>query len=185
MNSAWPFFTILDHFGPFRPFWTILDHFDHFDRFWQFLTILDHFRFFLKKTNFRIFPGRFDTRGSMLPHLVPEILILYAFCDVGVVGVVVGGIGDSRSWIEYLSNAQYSILNTWWPASAPSLIALQLISHPPSFVFYICICICICICPICGRSTRRAGIWGLPHGFVSVDECGKEAGLWHPGEILL
>ena len=42
----------------------------------------------------------------MLPRLVPEILILYAFCDVvvvvvvvvGVVGVVVG-IGDSRSWM--------------------------------------------------------------------------------------
>ena len=28
------------------------------------------------------------------------------------------------------------------------------------------------------------GGWGLPHGFVSVDECGREAGLWHPGEIL-
>ena len=35
----------------------------------------------------------------MLPRLVPEILILYAFCDVGVVEVVVGGIGDSRSRI--------------------------------------------------------------------------------------
>ena len=38
----------------------------------------------------------------MLPRLVPEILILYAFCDVVGVGVgvgVVGGIGDSRSWM--------------------------------------------------------------------------------------
>ena len=42
----------------------------------------------------------------MLPRLVPEILPLYAFCDV-VVGVGVGvvvvvvvvGIGDSRSWM--------------------------------------------------------------------------------------
>ena len=34
----------------------------------------------------------------MLPRLVPEILVFYAFCDVGVV-LLVGGIGDSRSWI--------------------------------------------------------------------------------------
>ena len=48
------------------------------------------------------FSGRFDTSGSMLPRLVSEILILYAFCDVGVgVVVVVVGIGDSRSWIIY------------------------------------------------------------------------------------
>jgi len=44
----------------------------------------------------------------MLPRLVPEILPLYAFCDVigvGVAGVVVGvvvaGVGDSRSWISH------------------------------------------------------------------------------------
>ena len=43
---------------------------------------------------FRIFSGRFDTSGSMLPRLVPEILIIYALGDV------VGGIGDSRSWIS-------------------------------------------------------------------------------------
>ena len=30
--------------------------------------------------------------------MVPEMLILYGFCDV--VGVVVGGIGDSRSWMS-------------------------------------------------------------------------------------
>ena len=37
----------------------------------------------------------------MIPHLVPEISPLDAFCDVGVgVGVVgVVGIGDSRSWM--------------------------------------------------------------------------------------
>ena len=37
---------------------------------------------------FRIFSGCFDTSGSMIPRLVPEILPL-----------VVVGIGDSRSWI--------------------------------------------------------------------------------------
>ena len=42
------------------------------------------------------FFGHFDTSGSMLPRLVPEISPLDAFCDVGV-GVV--GIGDSRSWM--------------------------------------------------------------------------------------
>ena len=39
----------------------------------------------------------------MIPSLVPEISPLDAFCDVGVVVGVVGvgvlGIGDSRSWI--------------------------------------------------------------------------------------
>ena len=35
----------------------------------------------------------------MIPRLVAEISPLDAFCDVGVVVVVVG-IGDSRSWIE-------------------------------------------------------------------------------------
>ena len=57
------------------------------------------FNFFYLFLKFRIFSGRFDTSGSMLPRLVPEILILYAFCDV--VGVGVGGIGDSKSWIGF------------------------------------------------------------------------------------
>ena len=38
----------------------------------------------------------------MLPCVVTEISPLYAFCDVVGIGVgvgVVGGIGDSRSWI--------------------------------------------------------------------------------------
>ena len=39
----------------------------------------------------------------MLPRLVLEILILYAFCDV------VGGIGDSRSWM--ISNRMKTIEN--------------------------------------------------------------------------
>ena len=39
--------------------------------------------------------GRFDTSGSMIPRLVPEILPLDAFCDLVVAGV---GIGDSRNW---------------------------------------------------------------------------------------
>ena len=44
----------------------------------------------------------------MLPRLVPEILILYPFCDVGVGVVVVGvGIGDSRSWM-YMNSYLYS-----------------------------------------------------------------------------
>ena len=34
----------------------------------------------------------------MLPRLVPEILILYAFCDAAAAGA---GIGDSRSLTNY------------------------------------------------------------------------------------
>ena len=45
----------------------ILDHFDHF---WQFLPIL-----------IQNFSGRFDTSGSMIRRLVPEILPCDAFCD--------------------------------------------------------------------------------------------------------
>ena len=48
---------------------------------------------------FRIFSGRFDISGSMIPRLVPEISPLDAFCDIVVAGVVVG-IGDSRSWMK-------------------------------------------------------------------------------------
>ena len=42
--------------------------------------------------------GRSGT-SAMIPHLVPEILPLDAFCDVVV--VVVAGNGDSWSWIQY------------------------------------------------------------------------------------
>ena len=83
---------------PFWPFWTIFTIFDNF---------LDFFLTFL----FRIFSGRFDTSGSMIPRLVPEISPHDAFCDVvveaGVAGVVVG-IGDSRSWIPELKVTQYT-----------------------------------------------------------------------------
>ena len=86
--------TILDHFGPFLTILTILTDFDH-------LTILRFlFCFFSLISLFRtFFFGRFDTSGSMIPRLVPEILPLDAFCDV----VVVAGIGDSRSWIVHCS----------------------------------------------------------------------------------
>ena len=64
------------------------------------LAVFDHFLFyFFIFQNF--FSCRFDTSGSMLPRLVPKILILHSFCDVVVgVVVVVGGIGDSRSCIS-------------------------------------------------------------------------------------
>ena len=45
------------------------------------------------------FSGRFDTIGSMVPRLVPEISSLDAFCD-GAGGAA--GIGDSRSWMYVL-----------------------------------------------------------------------------------
>ena len=64
------------------------------------------FCFFSSEFSFQIFSelfsGRFGTSGSMIPHFVPKISPLDAFCDVGVVVGVVGvvvGIGDSRSWI--------------------------------------------------------------------------------------
>ena len=52
-----------------------------------------------------IFGGRiiiyiFDTSGSMVPRLVPEISSLDAFCDGAAGGAGAGaGIGDSRSLI--------------------------------------------------------------------------------------
>ena len=52
------------------------------------MTIFDNFLEF--------FSGRFDTSGSILPRLVPEILILDALCDAAAAGA---GIGDSRSFI--------------------------------------------------------------------------------------
>ena len=50
------------------------------------------------------FPGRFDTSGSMVPRLVPEVSSLDAFCDRAAgagagAGAGAVGIGDSRSWI--------------------------------------------------------------------------------------
>ena len=44
----------------------------------------------------QIFSGRFDTSGSMVPRLVPEISSLDAFCD----GAGAAGIGDSRSLMD-------------------------------------------------------------------------------------
>ena len=83
-----PFSTIFNHLDHFGPFWTIWNHFgpfgicftifDHFWPFWPFLTIFEFF-------HLEFFSGRFDTSGSMLPRLVPEISPLYAFCDVVVV----------------------------------------------------------------------------------------------------
>ena len=84
LDHCRPFWTISDHFDHFLPFWTIWDHFGPFK---TILTIFDHF--------LRVFSGRFDTSGSMIPRLVPEISPLDAFCDAAVVA----GIGDSRSWI--------------------------------------------------------------------------------------
>ena len=79
---------MLDHLGPFG---TLFDHYGPF-----------------------IFSGRFDTSGSKLPPLAPEIFPLYAFCDVVVVGVgvvgVVVGIGDSRSWIIILIILKINVL---------------------------------------------------------------------------
>ena len=74
------------HFWPFWPFLTIFDHF------WPFLTIFNIFFFEFWIFLFRIFSGRFDTSGSMVPRLVPEISSLDAICDGGA-----AGIGDSRS----------------------------------------------------------------------------------------
>ena len=57
--------------------------------------------FLLLIFSFGIFSVRFDTSGSMIPRLVPEISPVYAFCDIVGVGVVVEvvGIGDCRSLI--------------------------------------------------------------------------------------
>ena len=46
------------------------------------------------------FSGGFDTSGSMVPRLVPEISSLDAFCDGG--GGAAAGIGDSRSLMKGL-----------------------------------------------------------------------------------
>ena len=66
---------------------------------------IGHFLFVYFLIFFQTFSGRFDTSGSMVPRLVPEISSLDAFCD-GAAGAGAGaggaGIGDSRSWIAQL-----------------------------------------------------------------------------------
>ena len=63
------------------------------------MTIFYHFlRFFYSE----FVSGRFDTSGTMVPRLVPEISSLDAFCDGGAAAGGAGGagIGDSRSLIS-------------------------------------------------------------------------------------
>ena len=55
--------------------------------------------FFLSSSYSEFFPDCFDTSGSMIPRLVPEILPLDAFCE-RVAVVAVAGIGNSRGWIS-------------------------------------------------------------------------------------
>ena len=89
-----PFFTIFRIPVPYQ--YSALKSFDNdpdedvidpenifFDNFWQFLTIFDHFwpLFYFYFFLFRIFSGRFDISGCMIPRLVPEISPLDAFCD--------------------------------------------------------------------------------------------------------
>ena len=61
--------TIVHNFGPFGTILTVLTIF-----FFVFFLL---FFVFL----FRNFSGRFDTTGSMIPHLVPEISPCDTFCD--------------------------------------------------------------------------------------------------------
>ena len=122
-----PFRTILNDFRPFRPFLAMLTIFRDFDNFSPFFTIWNHFwpfwpfltifniflAFFFFNFEFsylEFFSGRFDTSGSMVPRLVPEILSKCAFCDeaVAVVAVAVAGIGDSRSLMCARSYFGYS-----------------------------------------------------------------------------
>ena len=60
----------------------------------------DVFLYFLSSFLIQNFSGCFETSGSMIPRLVPEISPLDAFCDV-VAGVGVVGIGDSRRWMHF------------------------------------------------------------------------------------
>ena len=107
-----------------EPFWTILDHFDHFDHFLQ-----------KKISHSEIFSGRFDTSGSMVPRLVPEISSLDAFCD-GAAGAGAGaaGIGDSRSWIlvirEKKSKRNNAVRNIFF-------VLHETLTHPKHFFFFI------------------------------------------------
>ena len=56
------------------------------------------------------FSGLFDTSGSMVPRLVPEILSKCAFCDEVAVAVAVAGIGDSRSLMKITCRLLFLIL---------------------------------------------------------------------------
>ena len=83
------------------------------------MTIFDHFQhFFFLNFEFsysEFFSGRFDTSGSMVPRLVPEILSLDAFCDGAAAGAG-AGIGDSRSWM-YICNMDSGYIHhhsAWW-----------------------------------------------------------------------
>ena len=76
---------------------------------------------------FRIFSGRFDTSGSMIPRLVPVILPFDPFCDVVGVGVGVGvvvRIGVSRSWIN-----PSHICNIWTASVGDIIVSLATRPH--------------------------------------------------------
>jgi len=92
--------TIFDHFDHFSPFLSIGTILDHLEPFWIILDHFGHFYHFGHFFNFysEFFSGCFDTSGSMVPRLVPEISSLDAFCD-GAAAEAVAGIGDSRSWM--------------------------------------------------------------------------------------
>ena len=64
----------------------------------MFFYLVDFFINFFFDFFFRIFSVCFDTSGSMILRLVPEISSLDAFCD-GRAGAAAGGIGDSRKLI--------------------------------------------------------------------------------------
>ena len=84
-------FTNFDHFGPFGPFLNILTIFHIFLFFWLFWP---YWTVLFSKQISSLFSGCFDTSGSMIPRLVPEISPCVAFCDeqeyqqeLGILGV--------------------------------------------------------------------------------------------------
>ena len=71
-----------------------------FDIFDIYFCIFNIFFFNFEFSYSEFFSGRFDTSGSKVPRLVPEILSQCAFCDGGGGGggaAAAAGIGDSRS----------------------------------------------------------------------------------------
>ena len=97
---------------------------------------------------FRIFFGRFDTSGSMIPRLVPEISSLDAFCDgAGAAGGA--GIGDSRNLGVGLQHVSYPNDGCFYGQSSFIISHHIILSLISSYISYCISRYCFLLCIHC------------------------------------